>query len=141
MAEVTRRHRELAFKVLGHSTDVNSYAECGRTLVKNWLERGIDGGPPMFEQESLCARVIADIEAEALAQVPRWIVCAERMPEPDVAVLIIGHAWASPFVAKLILDAVDGKPSCWSDSDGNGDVIYLDDVTHWMPLPSPPETK
>lgn len=68
-----------------------------------------------------------------------WIPCSERMPEPGVPVLIIGNAWPSAVVASLVLDARDGSPSCWSDSDGDGSVFYLDDVTHWRPLPSPPE--
>lgn len=134
MAEVTRRHRELAFKVLGHSTDVNSYVEPGWTLVNNWLERGIDGGPPMFEQESRIARALADIEAEALAQVPRWISCEERMPPDGEDALVYAPArgvdWAT-------FDEDNGGRWLWQYS-GYG---ILSEVTHWMPVPSPPETK
>lgn len=68
-----------------------------------------------------------------------WIPCSERMPEPSLPVLITGNAWPSAVVARLVIDAWDGTPSCWSDSDGDGSVFYLDDVTLWRQLPAPPE--
>jgi len=70
---------------------------------------------------------------------PKWVRCSERLPEAGVAVLIAGHDWPSPVVAKLILESGTEKPSCWSDSDGDGEVYYLDDVHWWRPLPPPPE--
>lgn len=58
-----------------------------------------------------------------------WIKCDEQMPEPQVKVLAFTAygVWVA-FYSK--------KYDCWDDGDWNDS---LDSVTHWMPLPEPPE--
>ena len=72
-----------------------------------------------------------DIAIEHLRSVPRWIPCSERLPE-------IG--------ARALICAVDGcRTTARYCADGEWHLTtggFLHDgnvVTHWMPLPEPPE--
>lgn len=59
------------------------------------------------------------------AQVPRWISVEERLPEPDTLVLV-GDC------SEVASGFYHWKHNLWIT---HGDI----DVTHWMPLPEPPE--
>ena len=77
-------------------------------------------------QDSYCDR-IAELEA---AQ--RWIPVGERLPKPYTRVLAciksgymeVDYTYSEPIVHV-----------------GLADFYSLDNVTHWMPLPQPPEVK
>ena len=84
---------------------------------------------------ALAQRKQAEAEAEraALREKQRWIPVTERMPERDVQVL--GWYKDNPFSQY--------RPGvvAWN---GNGWVFvyahrYVTNVTHWMPIPEPPE--
>ncbi len=73
--------------------------------------------------------------AERTAQAPHWIPVEERPPEMGVSVL--GWCKDNPF-AKFRPEIV-----AWN---GKGWVFvyaqrYVTDVTHWMPLPEPPNER
>ena len=63
---------------------------------------------------------------------PRWISVEERLPDKGVFVVVYyGH-----FIGNL-MDVYMWDGECWRSSTG-----YLEDaenITHWMPLPEPPE--
>lgn len=69
--------------------------------------------------------------SEQLKPSTGWISVEDRLPEPNQKVLIsngdnIGHARLhSSSLYWLIVASNDGVP--------------LSDVTHWMPLPAPPQ--
>jgi hypothetical protein len=67
----------------------------------------------------------------------RWIPVSERLPEEDEDVLVMTaegkFASGGMHVASLDEDGV------WYPSHGDG--WEFPDVTHWMPLPEPPEVK
>jgi hypothetical protein len=67
----------------------------------------------------------------------RWIAVSERLPEEDEDVLVMTaegkFASGGMHVASLDEDGV------WYPSHGDG--WEFPDVTHWMPLPEPPEVK
>lgn len=74
-----------------------------------------------------------------------WVKCSERMPEHigDQQSYVLAADfknkyspnWPHMQVAVYGDWFKDGSPT-WDDGDG-GD-LHLKEVTHWMPLPSPP---
>ena len=78
---------------------------------------------------------------------PMWISVKDRLPEPDVEVLLIAHGWNNReiYVGKLKrieaerswLTGLETKASDWTIWG----FSYLKEpvVTHWMPLPKPPK--
>ncbi|MDG9785311.1 DUF551 domain-containing protein [Metapseudomonas otitidis] len=65
----------------------------------------------------------------------QWIKCSERMPKPNQEVLVYrkgNRASHGPFFAK----AKNREMHPWEYLDG--DTCYMA-ITHWMPLPEPPE--
>lgn len=67
-------------------------------------------------------------------RVPGWIPCSERMPEKDMSVLISaqGHRVTAYY------DAVKGV---FMLTETEGLFYSMSAVTHWMPLPEPPQRK
>ena len=67
------------------------------------------------------------------AQVPRWIGVDERMPEEDEDVLVYIHNYQNEtFVDVGYYKSLSKKWACYAST-------AQDDITHWMPLPEPPE--
>jgi hypothetical protein len=75
------------------------------------------------------------------AMLPRWIPVSERLPEHDTSVLISVRRKDGEVVVKEVLFvdwSLPHEPADprFADDYGGED---LKDVTHWMPLPAPPE--
>lgn len=68
-----------------------------------------------------------DMAISALREQPRWISVEERLPEEDGFYLVYG-----PFIYR------DTK---WYDRKNFSQYFWKHDVTHWMPLPEPPEVE
>lgn len=71
------------------------------------------------------AKIIADAYAEAF---PRWIPCSERMPDRNEPILFYRHG-------QIHQGRFIGGGE-WHSLIGG---YYRTDVTHWQPLPQPPE--
>ena len=74
-----------------------------------------------------------------------WISCSERMPEMgERQCYVLAADFKNNYPPSIPNTQVgvygdwfnDGKPT-WDD--GGGEDLYLKEVTHWMPLPEPPE--
>ena len=78
-----------------------------------------------------------------------WISVKDRLPEPEVDVLLISHGWGDVI---MYIGRLSPMPS--DDGTGNFWGIKIDasewrirgwsyfrkpHVTHWMPLPKPPK--
>ena len=63
--------------------------------------------------------------------VNRWIPCSERLPEKHVEVLAY-----SPYWGKIVVAMWGGEfwLEQWTDDD-----LEQSEISHWMPLPDPPE--
>lgn len=75
------------------------------------------------------------------AQLPRWNPVEERLPEYGVRVLATDmyeeDDCTEIWTRKEYPD--DPEDGCWIDDRGWWHAF--DDVTHWMPLPEPPEVE
>lgn len=59
-----------------------------------------------------------------------WIKCRDQMPEKEIGVIAFsddGSMWIAYY---------DKESRCWDDGDFFNDIP---EITHWMPLPAPPE--
>ncbi|EMO6260884.1 DUF551 domain-containing protein [Escherichia coli] len=74
-----------------------------------------------------------------------WISCSERMPEMgERQCYVLAADFKNNYPPSIPNTQVgvygdwfnDGKPT-WDD--GDGEDLYLKEVTHWMPLPEPPQ--
>ncbi|EKI4314400.1 DUF551 domain-containing protein [Escherichia coli] len=90
-------------------------------------------------------------EQTAIPQVPvtpdGWISCSERMPEMgERQCYVLAADFKNNYPPNIPNTQVgvygdwfnDGNPT-WDD--GDGEDLYLKEVTHWMPLPEPPRLK
>lgn len=93
---------------------------------------------------------IAELEAEPVSQTCKlnepsgnspvtpdgWISCSERMPEDTKMLLAFSQGQIVAAYWNWVMSPIDYKKyRAFTYLSGN----ILDDVTHWMPLPEPPE--
>lgn len=72
----------------------------------------------------------------------KWIKCSERMPEAGVPVLVLLSGEIR--VAEIRWDTPTHEETYqpfryWDDPYDDGQPWEVFDITHWMPLPEPPE--
>lgn len=77
--------------------------------------------------------LIKHLESErdaALAKVPRWISVEEQLPEPGTVVLVF-----APKYSRWSIRHAEYSINCrWN-------AVRGEHITHWMPLPEPPEVE
>ena len=120
---------------------VNALREHAEWARANEWETPITLGDDLTEAADRIANQSTHIaalqqEIEKLrAQLPRWIPVTERLPEDRSDVLVVAYwherwgvymGWCAP------------ERAAWSVHIGIGDRSDIA-VTHWMPLPEPPE--
>ena len=106
-------------------------------LIKSLRE---DHGKQYFARDMEAADAIEELQAQlmfsndaakAIAEkVPRWIPVTERLPEPNTRVI--------GFMAWKAMTAIEYQNGKWYSID-HLEPLPDEAVTHWMPLPEPPE--
>lgn len=89
-------------------------------------------------QKSLMGRVLYIIDQmPTITTMPQWIRAEERLPEAQKEVLIYLPEYDSIEIAALFeIPSLNLKE--WAQ---NEDAYMLNEVSHWMPLPEPPEER
>ena len=124
---------------------VNALREHAEWARANEWETPITLGDDLVEaadrianQSNHIAALQQEIE-KLRAQLPRWIPVEERLPEYGVRVLATDMYEEDDCTGIWTREEYPDDPDgcCWIDERGWWHAI--DDVTHWMPLPEPPE--
>ncbi|EBS5233997.1 DUF551 domain-containing protein [Salmonella enterica subsp. enterica serovar Onderstepoort] len=83
-----------------------------------------------------------DVNGNSPVSPGSWISCSERMPDREY--VLAGDFSGTHYLASIpnvqvgiYADWFDDEKPCWDDGDGND--LHLKEVTHWMPLPEPPQ--
>jgi hypothetical protein len=101
--------------------------DIGRTLGDRLLrdtQGWVEGSP------HTAIRVLQE-EVERLRAERLWIPVSDRLPEDGQSVVVFWSKY------RQVGEAVFGKDEGWFSTDRGG--CY--EVSHWMPLPAPPEAK
>ena len=115
---------------------VNALREHAEWARANEWETPITLGDDLAEAADRIEAQAKEIET-LRAQLPRWIPVTERLPEDRSDVLVVAYwherwgvymGWCAP------------ERAAWSVHIGIGDRSDID-VTHWMPLPEPPDVE
>ncbi|TGE24974.1 DUF551 domain-containing protein [Hymenobacter aquaticus] len=70
-----------------------------------------------------------------------WIARAQQLPQPNQQVLVyVPSSWLEITVATYKPSNASKSAHMFVMPDRNGVDRYVKGVTHWMPLPAPPET-
>lgn len=144
-AEPASNHEELPLDYLQGQKDglewAAQLAEANHPQTGDWLyddplelAKAIRKGPDMPESDGPTP-VTPD----------GWISCSERMPEMgERQCYVLAADFKNNYPPNIPNTQVgvygdwfnDGNPT-WDD--GDGEDLYLKEVTHWMPLPEPPQ--
>ena len=106
-----------------------------------------------LEGEVACARACAEMMLQGTGQKlgeewarrvmdeqhsPRWIPVEERLPEEGEPVLVAirFRHWTDEMPTLIVSSWYEHEDFCGDEND-----IPYQGVTHWMPLPEPPEVK
>jgi hypothetical protein len=102
-------------------------AEADFDFVEGWLKEAADAIEELSRENESLAKSVNEA-SDILRR--RWIPVTERLPEDRVEVLVSSGMFA-PFIEVAFYDGL--FYSAW---DGETEIAA---VTHWMPLPQPPE--
>jgi hypothetical protein len=96
-----------------------------------------------YEYDEGLKITLTDAQWALLRNPPRWIPVSERLPTHDTRVLVAAKQRDGEVVVKEMLFVDWSLPPeppapAWSDDYGGEE---FESVTHWMPLPKPPEVK
>ena len=81
---------------------------------------------------------------------PKWIPVTDRLPDKDGDYLVVKKIFNNSIMQEVLNFAKDGRKvdkydfnrgwkNVWYYYDSEWGHITIDSVTHWMPLPEPPE--
>lgn len=106
-------------------------AICGKSIplgelcygVKNWRGDPIDG-------DTICRDCLVPENAPTLTPPNEWVSVEERLPEECADILLCRKILKIPELGTY-------RQARFWVYDEIGDVYQVDDITHWMPIPTP----
>ena len=102
------------------------------------LQQEIENLRGQNKQLREAAALVTKESAELLER--RWIPVEERLPENGVRVLAFNMRAKNKYIGIWTREKDPGDGNdCWFDSAGWW--YAFDEITHWMPLPEPPEVE
>ena len=119
---------------------VNALREHAEWAQANEWETPITLGDDLAEAADRIEAQAKEIE-KLRGQVPHWIPVEERLPEYGVRVLATDMYEEDDCTGIWTREEYPDDPDgcCWIDERGWWHA--LDEVTHWIPLPEPPEAE
>lgn len=135
-AYASKQHSDTHCKVsYGHKsarrggvyTSIEQAFLAGYRAAKAQLDTGIASRDAWKEDAERYAENADYWKAQAAA--PQWISVKDRLPERGESYLVLKDDGTSPYQLAIV----------WFDR--TWDFPNADEVTHWMPLPEPPEDK
>lgn len=117
-------------KNLKKAVNLTEWSSCDVDAV------GLAAADRIANQSTHIAALQQEIE-KLRGQLPRWIPVTERLPEDRSDVLVVAY-WHERWGAYMGWCAPER--AAWSVHVGIGDRSDIA-VTHWMPLPEPPEVE
>ena len=94
-------------------------------------------------QKSLMGRVLYIIDQMPTITMPQWISVEERLPERNGEYIVTACDEGEPYDEIIWNDTVvvcaEYYKGCWTWEENSTEYSLDGIVTHWMPLPEPPE--
>ncbi len=126
---------ELVKKIRHCATDPMHCLSCGEDKDGRCFKRLMTQAADALEELTALSRrqevELVELTGE-LASKPRWIPVTEALPEERDNYLVLTEE-----LENYVCDFIPSMKQWWTVP---GDT-FLIDVTHWMPLPEPPEDK
>ena len=96
-------------------------------------------------QKSLMGRVLYIIDQMPTITMPQWIRVEERLPERNGEYIVTACDEGEPYDEIIWNDTVvvcaEYYKGCWTWEENSTEYSLDGIVTHWMPLPEPPEER
>ena len=118
--------------------------------IAEWIEQvGLSGDDTASRARNLCWKVIEGfinvVKTQPTITPPNeWVSVEERLPEGNGGYIVTACDEGCPAGEGIWYDTVvvfaEYYDGCWTWNDGT-EYDLTDIVTHWMPLPAPPDRR
>lgn len=146
MSETLKRvfpeHRQIAEKCLNAlpsaQPEVRAQMSSADCISRQTVLKLLHALPP--EEAITKAMLIQSVkQMDAAPPEQRWIPCSERLPEPNLSVLVqLNDGFVDPIqIMTLNISKSEGDFFCFWRTQEMGIDFDMDDVVAWMPLPEP----